>query len=77
MRRSLKVDGALCRLSRTLEHQLNVYALAATASGVSLLALAQPAEAKIVYTHIHHVISPEGAFFLDLNHDGVQDFRPF
>jgi hypothetical protein len=51
-----------------------MYALAASAAGVGVLALAQPAEAKIVYTHIHYVIWPYGAFPLDLNNDGVPDF---
>jgi hypothetical protein len=37
-------------LSASLNHQLNGYALAASAAGVALLALAPTAEAKIVYT---------------------------
>jgi hypothetical protein len=36
--------------SRSIHQQLNMYALAAGAAGVGVLALAQPAEAKIVYT---------------------------
>jgi hypothetical protein len=39
-----------------------------------LLALAQPAGAKIVYTPTHHVIGPFGSYKLDLNHDGKTDF---
>ena len=38
------------RLSDSLHHQLNMYALAAGAAGVGALAMAQPAEAKIIYT---------------------------
>jgi hypothetical protein len=59
----------------TLEHRLSGYALAASAAGVGLLALAQPAEAKIVYTPTHHVIAHGGSFNLDLNHDGIIDFK--
>jgi len=61
-------------ISESLHHRLNMYALAASAAGVGTLALAQPAEAKIVYTHAHRVINPGGSFKLDLNHNGVPDF---
>jgi len=40
-----------------------------------LLALAQPCEAKIVYTPAHRVIRQNSNFGLDLNHDGRTDFR--
>jgi len=57
-------------------HQLlNGYALAATAAGVALLALAQPSEAKIVYTRAHKKLPLNKDFFLDLNHDSINDFR--
>jgi hypothetical protein len=51
-----------------------MYALAASAAGVSLLALAQPSEAKIIYTHTHQRIQPGHSFRLDHNHDGIIDF---
>jgi hypothetical protein len=51
-----------------------MYALAASAAGVGVLALAQPAEAKIVYTKAHRVFSTSKEFFIDLNHDGIHDF---
>jgi hypothetical protein len=52
-----------------------MYALAASAAGVGLLALAQPAEAKIVYTPAHIHIKMNGDMVpLDLNHDGIVDF---
>jgi len=51
-----------------------MYALAASAAGVSLLALVQPSEAKVVYTKAHQVIGQEGIYNLDLNHDGTVDF---
>ncbi len=61
-------------LSESLQHHLNAYALAASAAGVGMLALAQPAEAKIIYTRTHHFILERGRYDLDLNHDGITDF---
>ncbi len=62
-------------LSASLVHQLNMYALAASAAGVAVLALATPAEAKIVYTRAHKRLAPNSHFSLDLNHDGIVDFK--
>jgi hypothetical protein len=39
-----------------------------------MLALPQPAEARIVYTKIHRVISIDNPYKLDLNRDGTTDF---
>src|SRR5579872_4156298 len=61
------------KVCESLHHQFNMYALAASAAGVGLLALAQPAEAKIVYTPTHHVIGKNGRYKLDLNHDKITD----
>ncbi len=61
-------------LSESLHRHLNAYAMAASAAGVGVLAMAQPGEAKIVYTPAHHVIEPNSSFHLDLNHDGISDF---
>ena len=68
-----------CKLSDSLHHRLNGYAFAASAAGVSLLALAQPAEAKIVYTPAGVTFGgrpcgSNGSYPLDLNHDGIADF---
>jgi hypothetical protein len=60
-------------LSESLHQRLNMYALAASAAGVTALALAQPAEAKIVYTPAHVKLSGR-PYPLDLNHDGMIDF---
>jgi hypothetical protein len=49
-----------------------MYTLAASAVGMGVLALARPAEAKIVYTPANKSICPHLA--LDLNHDKVRDF---
>lgn len=62
------------RFSRSIHEQLNMYALAASAAGVGILALSQPAEARVIYTKTHHVIGTNGIYNLDLNHDGTIDF---
>jgi hypothetical protein len=64
---------AASNFSESLHQQLNTYALAASAAGVSLLALAQPSEAKIIYTHAHVVIGRNQHRAIDLNHDGIPD----
>lgn len=76
MRRSPRPSNT-SNLSEIVQHQLNMYALAAGAGGVSMLALAQPAEAKIIYTPSHVRIGLHGAhdYRLDLNHDGTTDFN--
>jgi hypothetical protein len=60
-------------LSKSLHRQLNAYALAASAAGVGVLALAPPAEAKIVYTRTHDLITPNSVYRLRLNHE-ITDF---
>jgi hypothetical protein len=60
------------KLSESIQQQLNMYALAATAAGVGVLSWSQPAEAKIVYTPAHKSIV--GVIPLDLNHDHIGDF---
>jgi hypothetical protein len=49
-----------------------MYAIAASAAGVGVLALAQPVEAKIVYTPANVNIGLNGVG-LDLNNDGITD----
>jgi len=61
-------------LPSRLLHHLDLYAIAASAAGVGLLALAPPAEAEVVYTKANQRIGPNGTYSLDLNHDGVVDF---
>jgi hypothetical protein len=70
------------RPSRTPSHlppsthqRLNMYALAATAGGVGMLALTQSAEARIVYTPAHVAIGRTSKIALDLNHDDKADFN--
>lgn len=69
-----KMPKTVCRLSDSTARMLDSYALAATAFGVSVLALAPASEAKIIYTPTHHVVKEGGQYKLDLNSDGVIDF---
>lgn len=61
-------------LSHPVQQRLNSYVLAAGAAGVGVLAVTQPAAAKIVYTSAHAVITRDHPVALDLNHDGKNDF---
>jgi len=61
-------------LPESIRQSLNMYAAAATATGVGVLALAQHSEAKIIYTPAHKTIDFTHKVLLDLNHDGKIDF---
>jgi hypothetical protein len=62
-------------LTKVLDKGLFAYATAASAAGVGALALAQPAEAKIVYTPASVQFTRNLTVNLDLNQDGITDFR--
>jgi hypothetical protein len=67
---------ATARLDAKLDKSLLAYAAAASAAGVGMLAVAQPAQAKIVYTPGNVSIIENGALLaLDLNNDGTADFE--
>lgn len=70
---TLRARIVRARVAESLEPRANLYSLAATAAGVSMLALVQPADAKVVITNQNIPIS--GSLSLDLNHDGVPDLR--
>jgi hypothetical protein len=61
-------------LSRSTHQRLNSYALAASAAGVSVLALARASDAKVIYTETHQVTHARVPLYIDLNHDGIKDF---
>ncbi|HEY6764148.1 MAG TPA: hypothetical protein VI386_05205 [Candidatus Sulfotelmatobacter sp.] len=67
-----KASRATVRINSKLEKKLAAYMATAGAAGVGLLAMAQPAEAKVVYTATNVVVSNPVA--IDLNQDGVTDF---
>jgi len=62
------------RVSDSIHHGLHNYALAASAAGVAMLALAPPGEAEIVYRKVNVHLTPNSFFNLDLNGDGMTDF---
>jgi hypothetical protein len=61
-------------LSDSVHHRLNMYALAASAAGVGILASAPAAGGKVVYTPAHDKLGTGMVHPIDLNHDGVTDF---
>jgi len=74
MKPSSRPPKAPSLLSDSVWHRLNKYALAASAAGVGLLCLAEPVEARVVYTPAHKWLPLNRYYYLDLNHDGVIDF---
>jgi hypothetical protein len=73
VKRSVQPRNAV-QLSEPLNRHLTQYAIAAGAAGVGLLALAQPADAKIIYTPAHAKIKIGSIVPIDLSHDGLPDF---
>ena len=61
-------------LPLSTQQRLNMYAVAASAAGVGLFTLSQPAQARVVYTPAHRVILGKHELSLDLNHDRIADF---
>lgn len=61
--------------SAAVQQQLKMYALAASAAGVGLAAISAPTEAEIIYTPADVQILPNHTVPLDLNQDGVKDFK--
>jgi hypothetical protein len=59
-------------LPDSLRRRLDLYGLAA--AGVGIAALSPSAQAEIIYTPAHGKITRHGAT-IDLNHDGIGDFR--
>jgi hypothetical protein len=70
--RIARTDRRASPINSKLEKSLTAYMAAAGAAGVGLLALAQPSEAKVVYTATNVTLTTPIA--IDLNHDGVTDF---
>jgi len=71
MKRSPRARNTPFTFSESIHRQLTMYALAASAAGVGVLALSSPAGAKIVYTPVN---VRAWRYYLDLNHDGITDF---
>jgi hypothetical protein len=72
---SANTKRATASVCARLEKNLRAYTTAATSAGVSLLVLAQPTGAKIIFTPAQIPIVVNGSpTLLDLNHDGINDF---
>jgi len=73
MKRPSRPARTPASLPESVYRQLNMYALAATAAGVGALALANAAEAKVIYTPAHRYVPLNSRLKIDFNHDGVTD----
>jgi hypothetical protein len=74
MSRTIPAHPAEITLPETIDHRAKLYSLVAAAAGVSMLALAQPAEAEIIITNKTIPIQVGTPLLLDLNGDGTADF---
>jgi hypothetical protein len=81
MPRQLSAKSTKSNLSTSIEHSTKLYAIAAAAAGVSMLALAQPAEGEVVITRKNIPIPVSSYFFppphpvpVSLNNNGINDF---
>jgi hypothetical protein len=61
-------------ISDSLQRKLSIYAVAAGAAGVGVLASSSPAEGEVVYTPAHEVLGRNQKYAIDLNHDGIIDY---
>jgi len=59
-------------INSTLEKKLSAYIAVAGAAGVGMLAVTQPAEAKVVFTATNVAVTQSTP--IDLNNDGIADF---
>jgi len=75
MAKSLPTRSQPIQLSDTVEHRIKLYSVAAMAAGVSVLAMTQPAESKIVVTNANIAVNPGSVAYIDLNNDGINDFQ--
>jgi hypothetical protein len=63
--------------SKKLNRQISLYALAASAAGVSVLALAQPAQSEVVITKKTVPIAPSTFVGISFANNGINDFSFF
>ena len=56
-----------------MDHRMKLYSTAAVAAGVSVLALAQPAESEVVITHVKIPVTTLNPAQIDINGDGIND----
>ena len=73
MKRRVQRTERVRDLAAPYQKQLRSYAIAAAATGVSVLALTVPSQAEIVYKRAHQVIGDGSSFNLDLTGDKTVD----
>ncbi|MGA7078173.1 MAG: hypothetical protein WBQ43_22340 [Terriglobales bacterium] len=61
-------------LPDSVRQRLHPYTLAATAAGVTMLALVPPGEAEIIYTPANVTVGPDQRYGLDVTGDGTTNF---
>jgi hypothetical protein len=61
-------------VSDSLNRKLNTYTQVAAAAGASVLALAGVSDAEVIYTKTNQVTHAGAPLYIDLNHDGINDF---
>ncbi len=76
MKKSLSSRKA-ANVPDSIRQNLHTYALAASAAGVTMLALVPLGEAEVIYTPANLQISPIGTYTLDVDNDGTTDFTFF
>src|SRR5579862_9910203 len=59
---------------KNIHQHLNLYSAAAMAAGVSVLALAHPAEGSVVVTKTNITVGFGSQVSIDINKDGINDF---
>lgn len=72
-----KQPRAAAPINSTLEKHLAAYMVVAAATGVGVLALAQPSDAEIVYTATNQNLFVRDGVTVDFNNDGIVDIKFF
>jgi hypothetical protein len=74
---TLSADSFKEPTSKKLNRQIGLYSLAASAAGVSVLALAQPAQSEVVITKKTIPIPPSTFVGISFTNNGINDFSFF
>ena len=68
-------ERSVDHVGQNIHQHLNLYSAAAIAAGISMLALAQPAQSEVIVTKKNLPITAFTPVTLDLNQDGIADFK--
>jgi hypothetical protein len=75
MSRKLSGNPSKSTFSEALDHSLKMYSLAASAAGVSMLALTQPAHAEVVVTPKNLTVVAGVPGYIEMTGEGKADFE--